>query len=1023
MTIAAGTMLGRYRVRAQLGAGGMGEVYLADDPKLLRQIALKVLSAEFCQDASLTARFLREAQAASALNHPGICTIYEIDDDHSPPFIVMEYVEGETLAERISAGGFEIAETVRLALQLASALAEAHAHNIVHRDIKPANIVLTDRGDAKILDFGIAKRLAADGEMETQMELSQPGFIVGTAAYMSPEQARGLPVDQRTDVWSLGVVLYEMLTRQSPFASGTNSDVLAAVLRSEPASLRQLNSAVPGELERIVLKMLRKDRSERYAGAQDLLADLEELNRQMEFSAFTEEFSLLNRPDEARTRFLAAPGRFEDPYLAPHKLSTRRTRMIGRAREIDEVKTLLRSAGVKLLTLTGIGGTGKTTIAEAVASDMLAEFSHGVFFVELAAVTQPELVVSSIAQTLGIKESGSKSVLAVLKEYLRDRHVLLVLDNFEQVLAAAERIAELLMAGPLKILVTSREVLQLSAERIFVVAPLALPSGDRRESLADLQEFESVKLFVERARSARPGFILTEENSEIVVEICRRLDGLPLAIELAAARMKILSADSIRAKLENSLKLLKGGPRDLPARQQTVRGAIEWSYDLLTDEEKRLFRQLSVFAGGFRLEDAEAICDGGLTDNTEVLDLIESLVNKSLLISKSQADQELRFRMLTIIREYAGEVLEMSGEAEDMRERHAICFLALAEADLYLDPEKATPWINRLREERYNLRAALRWSLANDPEIAARLAAALRHSWILQGYLTEGREWLEAALKRANEIPASLRRQILIAFASMAQLQGDRERARNLYEEGMADARAAGDLRQLARATRGLAATAYLQGDFKAARAYVEEALRISRELNDKSAIAASLNRLGDVARTEENYAAAEMHFQESVAILRKLGNRTALSNSVNNLAAVTFANGQYAKARELFGEALTLAQEFGDKIVISHALDGFAALAGEYGILRNAAQLAGAAEEIHRAIGFKREPAEEYFRQNYLTRLRQKLDEPALAVALEEGRRLAMADAVAIALSFVIPETADGLKRNSARMGEAIPS
>jgi tetratricopeptide (TPR) repeat protein len=220
-----------------------------------------------------------------------------------------------------------------------------------------------------------------------------------------------------------------------------------------------------------------------------------------------------------------------------------------------------------------------------------------------------------------------------------------------------------------------------------------------------------------------------------------------------------------------------------------------------------------------------------------------------------------------------------------------------------------------------------------------------------------------------------------------------------------------------------LAATAYLQGDFKAARAYVEEALRISRELNDKSAIAASLNRLGDVARTEENYAAAEMHFQESVAILRKLGNRTALSNSVNNLAAVTFANGQYAKARELFGEALTLAQEFGDKIVISHALDGFAALAGEYGILRNAAQLAGAAEEIHRAIGFKREPAEEYFRQNYLTRLRQKLDEPALAVALEEGRRLAMADAVAIALSFVIPETADGLKRNSARMGEAIPS
>src|SRR5215813_3865889 len=1006
MTIAAGTMLGRYRVRSQLGAGGMGEVYLADDLKLLRQIALKVLSAEFCQDESQTARFLLEAQAASALNHPNIRTIYEIDDDHSPPFIVMEYVEGETMAARILRGGFDIAETIRLGMQLAGALAEAHAHNIVHRDIKPANIMLTNRGQAKILDFGIAKRIAADSDLEMPLDLSQAGFIFGTAPYMSPEQARGLPVDERTDVWSLGVVLYEMLTGQGPFVSETKSDVLAAVLRSEPASLRELNNSIPDELERIVLKMLRKDRAERYAGAQDLLADLKILKKQLEFSAVAEDFNLTSRQAEAKTRLFQSPGRFDDNYMPPHKLSTRRIRMIGRAREIDEVKALLRSSEVRLVTLAGVGGTGKTTIAEAVASDMVCEFPHGVFFVELAAIVQSELVVSAIAQTLGIKESGSKSVLDVLKQYLHRKQLLLVLDNFEQVLAAAERIAEFLVVGPLKILITSREVLQLSSEQIFLVSPLALPLGDRRESLDDLQRSEAVKLFVERARSVRSGFTLTEENRESVVEICRRLDGLPLAIELAAARMKILSAESIQAKLGSSLKLLTGGPRDLPARQQTVRGAIEWSYDLLTDKEKQLFRQLSVFAGGFRLEDAEAVCGAGFTENTEVLNVIESLVNKSLLTSKSQADTELRFRMLGIIREYASEELEMSGDAGAMRERHAVYFLALAEADLYLDGEKATAWINRLSEERYNLRAALRWSLANDLEIAARLAAALRHFWILHGYLTEGREWLEEALRGAKEIPASLRRKLLIAAGSLAQLQGDRERATDLYEEGMVDARMAGDLHQLARATRGLAATAYLQGDFKAAREYIEEALQISRELDDKSAIAAALNRLGDVARTEGNYAAAELHFHESVALLKELGNKTALSNTVNNLAAVTFANGEFATARELFAQALKVAQEFGDKIVTSHALDGFAALAFKYGDLQNAARLAGVAEEIHLAIGFQREPAEERFRETYLTALSEKMDEHALSVAFEESRKLGVAEAVALAFSLVPVES-----------------
>lgn len=344
----------------------------------------------------------------------------------------------------------------------------------------------------------------------------------------------------------------------------------------------------------------------------------------------------------------------------------------------------------------------------------------------------------------------------------------------------------------------------LSAEREFVVSPLAVPLENSTSSVEDLQKFGAVKLFVERARSARPNFALIEENARSVAEICTQLDGLPLAIELAAARVKILSAQTIRAKLGNRLKLLTGGARDLPARQQTMRGAVEWSYELLTEEEKRLFRQLAVFAGGFTLEAAEAICDSMSTEDIEVLDLITSLVDKSLLVSKVQTNRESRFRMLGVIREYAGEALEASGDAEEMRHRHAAYFLVLGEAEPHLDSAKAAEWLNRLEEEHDNLRAALRWSLVEDPEKAARLAAGLQNFWILRGHLTEGREWSEEALKPGNKVPASVRRKVLTGAGKMAQFQGDHERARKLYEEGLAEARAVRDLRQMAPIGQGL---------------------------------------------------------------------------------------------------------------------------------------------------------------------------------------------------------------------------
>ena len=1041
-----GENFGQYEIISAIGVGGMGEVFLAKDIRLGRKVALKFLAVGLSSQPEHLERFLREARAASALNHPNICTIYEINENGEIPFIAMEYIEGETLAEMIGRRRRNARQTLAIAIQILGALADAHASGIVHRDIKPANIIINSRGQAKILDFGLAKKVGPDNEDISKQVLTQAGMIVGTASYMSPEQARGLEIDARSDIWSLGVCIYETLTGRLPFAAETSVDTIAAILTRDPIRPSNYFAEIPADLERIVIKSLHRIRDERYQSASEMLIDLRNLQKRLstenEFPRAVDTVSSFEEPTdvfESATTEVAIPITGEDikqQNLRPNNLSRYYSPIIGRENEIASLIDLLRNHEIRLVTMTGIGGTGKTRLAQAVAEAGLMDFNDGVFFIEMAAVTDPELVASTIAQPLGVKDAGGTPVLDVLKDHLLVKEMLLVLDNFEQVIDAAPQISELLSSTVrLKILITSRSILRVTAETEFAVPPLATPGKTAKVSLEELSGTEAVRLFVERAKVVKTNFQLTAENATVIGEICDRLDGLPLAIELAAARIRILSPSAILGKLENTLGLLTGGPRDLPKRQQTMRGAVDWSYDLLTENEQSLFRRLSVFVGGFRLDGAEAVGGSdaesggrgdaakknGISDSNSkinedlisasprphvagsqiiILDGITSLIDKSFLIQKEQPDGDFRFRMLGVVRDYARESLDSSGESESIRRKHAEYFVAFGEqAEPFVQAAQSAEWLDRLEEEHDNLRAAMRWSLENDPAMAVRLAVALRNFWLLHSHLSEGYAWLKAALEHSAELPAPLRFKLMNGLGLVARWRGDYETARNAYADGLAAGKEAGDNQGIALSSRGLGLVAMQQGDVKASRKYFESGLEISRELEDKFGIAISLSFLGDLNRTEGNSAAARPLFEESLKLFRELDNKSAASDTLNNLGAAAFGEGDHQGAAKHFSEALKTAGELGNKITISYSIDGFAAIAAEQGDFEHSARLSGSAETLRESIGYKIEPAERVFRDTYLTKLQAAMPKDLFAAEYERGRGMALEDAIKEAL------------------------
>ena len=695
--------------------------------------------------------------------------------------------------------------------------------------------------------------------------------------------------------------------------------------------------------------------------------------------------------------------------LATDNLPLELTALIGRDREVALIKRLLQTA--RLLTLTGPGGVGKTRLALRVASDLMAASKDGVWWVDLAALSDPLLVPQAVANVMDVREQPDRPLAESLQHHLRVKELMLVLDNCEHVIDACASLAHgLLRTCPgVRILATGREPLGLSEECVWAVPALSYPDPDDLPPLADLLSYDAFHLFVERATASYPEFELTRQNARCVAQICHRLDGIPLAIELAAPRVRALPLDQIAERLDDCFHVLARRSRTGLPRHQTLRATMDWSYGLLSSEERRLLNWLAIFAGGWTLAAAQAVCVSSIqgadrTDDNDFLDLLVRLVDKSLVVADGHTLRKGRYRLLETVRQYAREKLAEAGDTVAVQRRHAEFFLRFAEEiEPRINTADRAACLALVDTEHDNLRTALRWAIGNDPELALRLCGSLWWFWFHQGYWREGRTWLQQALGSVAEevAPSPLRAKALLASGMLAWAQGDRPAARARLEESVAAWRMLDDERSLAEAMHFLAAEMIAQGDAGTARSLAISSVEMFRSSGrDRFGLAVTLATLGIADMTLEDYGAARRALIESAAISRETGDNWALSLPLRNLGIVAFRQGDCAEAVKCLKETLRILRDLKEKWFISRSLETMAevcAFQADYG---RAARLFGAGEVLREAVGASVLP---FYRRDYdrgVEAVRKALGEQALSANWAEGRSMTLDEAIGCALA-----------------------
>jgi non-specific serine/threonine protein kinase len=962
----------------------MGIVYLGHDPRLDRAVAIKVLPEHLDQDAEWVARFTREAKLLASLNHTNIATVYGLEETaRGSRSLVLERVEGETLAARLGRERLSVPVALELCGQIAQALEAAHERGVIHRDLKPGNVMVTTTGHVKVLDFGLARSAITDGAQSLAPTLTNSESISGTPGYMSPEQALGGPHDKRTDIFSFGCVLFECLSGQRAFGRKTHAETIAALLKEQP-DWSALPPDTPARIRELVGRCLEKNAQQRLRDIGDARIEIEE--------------ALGTRQTAAAASATARP-RTSQNFPKPL------TSFVGRERELADCRSLLGET--RLLTLTGVGGCGKSRLMLRVAEGLVAEHPDGVWFLDLAPLSDPLRVPEALVAALGVQEEAGRKLTDTLADHLRDKRALILLDNCEQMLGASAEVAASLLQGcaQVRIVATSREAMAIPGELTYQVPSMPLPDPAGPAGVEAIGRSDSVRLFVERAALVRPNFQLDAQNAPVVAEICRRLDGIPLAIELAAARLKVLATDEIRVRLDDMFRLLTGGSRATLPRHQTLRATIQWSYDLLSPAEQELLRNLSVFAGGWTLEAATAV-SGGDQDEFEVLDALARLVDKSLVVVAVEgADtRKSRYRFLETVRQYALEKLNEAGQGQGARDRHLAYFLGLASNAQLTGPQQIR-WLSLLEAEHENLLGALSWCLNMDEgaEPGLRLCGALWRFWNVRGHLTLGREMLDKALRRDGAARPSLAKfDCLRGASSLALDQGDLAVSRSHAEHALTVAREIGDQQAVAQALNGLGMVASSAGEYPAARDFYEQSLTSAKEAGYDRGVAVAYNNLADVFMILGDYKAALPLLEEALVIQRRRGDHASQRVALINLAVLSTRTGDTRKARAYFVASLRLLRELGSRLMGAQSFESIVELALVLGEVAHVTRLCGAAEAIRQATGVTMNGDERRVHDRVIAAARAELGDERFAALEAEGRAMSFEGAVNYALAWL---------------------
>ncbi|WP_345347772.1 protein kinase domain-containing protein [Rhodococcus olei] len=984
----------------EIGRGGFGVVYRCTQASLDRTVAVKILTAEL--DADNRARFFREQRATGRLTgHPNIVTVLEAGATASGrPYLVMPYYPLDSLHSRIRHQGPLPEEAVLwIGVKIAGALDSAHRLGIVHRDVKPGNILLTDYGEPMLTDFGIAH---TTGGFQTS-----PDRLTGSLTFTAPEVLEGEASTPAADVYGLGATLFCALTGHAAFERRTGENLVTQFLRITTQPVSDLREhGIAEDVSALIAAAMSRDRDQRPSA-----------------TAFGEAIRQVQR----RRGFVVdeAESHTEGTHAVPHRTAPRPgwsplvaatsrglgtlppelTSFVDRRTELAEVKSLLSSA--RLVTLTGIGGVGKTRLALRAAATARRGFADGVWFVELADLSDPSLLIDAVAAGLGLRDDPARPLYDVAVEFLSARHSLVVLDNCEQLVVAAANLVEAWLRDcpNLRILITTREPLDIAGEAIVQVLPLTVPAPVHQPSPRGLARYDAVTLFLDRATAVVPGLDLSEADKSTVARICAWLDGLPLAIELAAARMRTLSPAQILERLDDRFTLLTRSSRTAPTRQKTLRWCIDWSYELCTEDEQLLWARLSVFAGGFELDAAEQLCGGDLAAD-DPLDVLSSLVDKSI-VTRDESNGIVRFRMLDSIRDYGWQKLREFGADQHMRRRHRDWYqqLALA-AEAEWISERQLYWTARLEREQPNLRDALECSLSEGTgqaaDAALRAAAALHMFWTFRGLSGEGRRWIDRILNHPAQQSISDRVRALQVGGVMTAVQNDVPAAAVLVEEGRR--LAAREPTPMNRALVDYAdgVVALYRGEPAQASSLFEPAVEAFSSNRQGFLHVAALSGLAMVRELVGDTQRAIECYRELISITEACGESLFRASALWGMASVVWKNGERGEAIRLVENSLRVNQQIRSPLVAALNLEVLSWIAGADGDAERAAVLMGAAAELQRSMGNPATilPQPHHLHNECVRTTRSALGPRRFETALRKGRAMEMDEAVAYALN-----------------------